>query len=108
MTGERDEVSASERTISLSEAGAWVRPDVSYIDPVRRFCAYCGRPIARGYWQPNEGEDGKVYCDPAHAPAQATYPMSTDYNAVGKMCPSDEGGISASRTRSHEIPRSSE
>jgi hypothetical protein len=56
--------------------GAWVRPDVSYIDPVRRLCSYCGLSIARRYWRPDEGEDGKVYCDPAHVPAEATYPLS--------------------------------
>jgi hypothetical protein len=51
------------------DGGEWVEPAVSYVDPVRRFCAYCGRPIARRFWRAREA----AYCDPGHA-ARATYP----------------------------------
>ncbi len=78
MSSSQGSAREAERSTAQTVRGAWVQPEVSYIDPVRRFCAYCGRPIARGYWQPNEGEHGQVYCDPAHATAQATYPNSTD------------------------------
>lgn len=53
--------------------GGWVLPDVSYIDPSRRFCAYCGRPIARRYWA-ELAESDLAYCDAQHAARHATYP----------------------------------
>lgn len=56
------------------EAGRWVEPAVSYIDPPRRFCGYCGRPIARRYWQGEDGERRQVFCGPEHA-ARTTYPL---------------------------------
>ena len=78
MSGEQGKASNSGQLTERIEAGEWVQPDVSYIDPVRRFCAYCGRPIARRYWEQRGGGRGEVYCNPAHAAAQATYPSRTD------------------------------
>ena len=64
-------------------AGRWVEPEVNYVDPERRFCAYCGRPIARRYWEA-EGADGEVaaYCSPEHAERQVTYPIVSEPGAV--------------------------
>ena len=61
---------------SSRESGRWVVPEVSYIDPARRFCDYCGRPIARKFWQVTSDDEERAYCDPAHAAAQTTYPRS--------------------------------
>ena len=59
-------------------AGEWITPPVSYVDPARRFCQFCGRPIARRFWQAKaEGEAG-IFCDPAHAALFTTYPESSD------------------------------
>lgn len=66
------------RQISESDAkrGEWIVPPVSYVDPVRRFCALTGRPIARGYWRVTvEGEE-VVFTDREHAVRYATYPLS--------------------------------
>jgi hypothetical protein len=57
-----------------TEGGEWIMPPVSYVDPSRRFCAFCGRPIARKYWQVKEGTERLIFCDPAHAALRATYP----------------------------------
>ena len=78
MSGEQGKAGNGGRSKERIEAGEWVQPDVSYIDPVRRFCAYCGRPIARRYWEQRGGRYGEVYCNTAHAAAQATYPSRTD------------------------------
>jgi len=60
-------------------AGHWVEPDVNYVDPERRFCAYCGRPIARRYWAVEDGQRGEAaYCSPEHAERKATYPIGQD------------------------------
>jgi len=48
-------------------AGEWVVPDVSYVDPLRLFCALCGRPIARRYWRVTEGGSERAYCEVRHA-----------------------------------------
>ena len=59
------------------QSGHWIEPDVNYVDPERRFCAYCGRPIARRYWEAQAG-DGEMaaYCSPEHAERKATYPTA--------------------------------
>jgi hypothetical protein len=54
--------------------GEWVTPAVSYVDPERRHCAHCGRPIARRYWQEAIGGAGQVFCSPDHAARFTTYP----------------------------------
>jgi hypothetical protein len=62
--------------------GYWVTPAVSYVDPVRRFCAYCGRPIARRYWERVENGREMGYCSPAHA-AHTTYPIRSAGSGTG-------------------------
>lgn len=64
--------------ISEDEAknGRWVVPAVSYVDPVRRFCAMTGRPIARGYWQVVVAGREVAFSDREHAIRYATYPIS--------------------------------
>ncbi|HEU0114049.1 MAG TPA: hypothetical protein VFQ80_05210, partial [Thermomicrobiales bacterium] len=47
--------------------GEWIVPDVSYVEPSRRFCAYCGRPIARRYWRERTPAGDLAFCQPAHA-----------------------------------------
>ena len=61
--------------ISVSERqGQWVEPAVNYVDPERRFCAFCGRPIARRYWEQPAADGGTAtYCSPEHADRKATY-----------------------------------
>ena len=58
--------------------GEWIMPPVSYVDPTRRFCELCGRPIARRYWQARTERGEVIFCDPAHAALYATYPTSAD------------------------------
>jgi hypothetical protein len=58
--------------------GKWIMPSVSYVDPTRRFCELCGRPIARRYWRARTERGEGIFCDPAHAALYATYPRSTD------------------------------
>ena len=57
--------------------GDWVTPPVSYVDPTRRFCQLCGRPIARRFWQARTERGEGIFCDPAHAALYATYPKSS-------------------------------
>jgi hypothetical protein len=68
------------------QGGEWITPPISYVDPRRRFCAFCGRPIARRFWRVSD--DGEsVYCDPAHAHLDTTYPKSTtshQFNSQGR------------------------
>ena len=52
---------------SQPNPGVWVVPEVSYVDPQRRFCRYCGRPIARGFWRVSSGGETWSYCDARHA-----------------------------------------
>ena len=59
-------------------AGEWITPPVSYVDPARRFCEFCGRPIARRFWQAKMEGGAGIFCDPAHAALITTYPQSSD------------------------------
>lgn len=62
-------------TAVSEQTGRWVEPEVNYVDPERRFCAYCGRPIARRYWEDEMGSgELAAYCSPEHAERKATYP----------------------------------
>lgn len=70
-------MSEQEGNKELKNSGRWVEPAVSYVDPARRFCGYCGRPIARRYWEREERGERRAYCGPGHA-ARTTYPMSDD------------------------------
>jgi hypothetical protein len=66
------------RETEQSEAapGAWVVPPVSYVDPTRRFCAYCGRPLARRFWERRIGGEARAYCGPDHASRSARNDIS--------------------------------
>jgi hypothetical protein len=59
--------------------GEWVVPPVSYVDTTRRFCEFCGRPIARRFWQATTDQGVAIFCDPAHAALYKTYPNSSTY-----------------------------
>ena len=75
---------SGEMNIAASEAnaaGEWITPPVSYVDPARRFCELCGRPIARKFWQARTERGEGIFCDPAHAALYATYPKSTNPHA---------------------------
>jgi hypothetical protein len=61
-----------------SDEGEWIMPPVSYVDPTRRFCEFCGRPIARRFWRVATERGEGVFCDPAHAGLDATYPKSSE------------------------------
>ncbi len=63
-------------TEEQSQAGAWIMPAVSYVNPERRFCAYTGRPIARRFWRVTVGERSLSFSDPEAARRYATYPFS--------------------------------
>ncbi|HEU0114882.1 MAG TPA: hypothetical protein VFQ80_09400 [Thermomicrobiales bacterium] len=54
-------------TSKSERAGEWIVPDISYVEPDRRFCAYCGRPIARRYWRETTPAGDRAFCHPAHA-----------------------------------------
>ena len=57
------------------QLGQWIEPEVNYVAPERRFCAYCGRPIARRYWAQRTTEGATTpFCTPEHAARQATHP----------------------------------
>jgi hypothetical protein len=62
---------------AIPSADGWVTPAVSYVDPARRFCQFCGRPIARRFWQVETAGGVEIFCDPAHASLYATYPISS-------------------------------
>lgn len=58
---------------TTDETGRWVTPPVSYVEPHRIFCAFCGRPLARRYWQGGPEAAPLAFCDPAHAARYRTY-----------------------------------
>ena len=62
-------------SVEDANAGRWIVPPVSYINPIRRFCALTGRPIARGYWLVMVGDKEVAFSDQAHAVRYATYPL---------------------------------
>ena len=66
------------RPEAAGDAGQWITPDVSYVNPNRRFCAFCGRPIARRYWQATGDRESEIFCEPAHAALHTTYPIRSN------------------------------
>jgi hypothetical protein len=68
---DHDMLSGAARTPTSTDdgerAGEWITPAVSYVEPGRRFCAYCGRPIARRYWRERTPAGDLAFCGPAHA-----------------------------------------
>ena len=61
-----------------SGAGEWIIPAVSYVEPKRRFCAFCGRPIARRYWRAAPAGAPLPFCEPAHAELYVTYSIELE------------------------------
>ena len=78
MTADRGANDIGPRSRLAVGNGEWVIPPVSYVDPARRFCEFCGRPIARKFWQATTDQGGAIFCDPAHAALYRTYPGSPD------------------------------
>ncbi|MCC7024074.1 MAG: hypothetical protein IT338_14720 [Thermomicrobiales bacterium] len=76
---------SAEATRSARETndGEWVTPEVSYVDPERRHCAHCGRPIARRYWRGEVKGEALAFCGPEHAARYMTYPV--------RPTPTDQG-----------------
>lgn len=67
--------------------GEWTTPSISYVEPQRRFCALCGRPIARRYWRAVVEGETFPFCNPAHAEMYTDYWMQVYFpprkSAVG-------------------------
>jgi hypothetical protein len=55
------------------QTGTWITPPVSYVEPRRLSCAFCGRPIARRYWSAEPAGRPLVFCEPAHAELYVSY-----------------------------------
>jgi hypothetical protein len=53
--------------------GAWVLPRISYVEPARRHCSLCGRPLARRYWRATVNGAAAMFCDPAHEALYHSY-----------------------------------
>lgn len=56
-------------------SGEWITPHVSYIEPLRNACAFCGRPIARRYWQTTKHGPQLKFCNAAHAQLYESYTL---------------------------------
>lgn len=56
-----------------SANGSWITPRVSYVEPLRLSCAFCGRPIARRYWHSSSEGTPLIFCDPSHAELYSSY-----------------------------------
>jgi len=80
MSGDRGGRDMSSGSKPAAVIGEWVTPPVSYVDPSRRFCQFCGRPIARKFWQVETKNGETIFCDPAHAALYTTYPMRSNLN----------------------------
>jgi hypothetical protein len=78
MSPDRGDGDLNTASSEANGAGEWVTPSVSYVDPARRFCELCGRPIARRFWQARTESGAGIFCDPAHAALYATYPESAE------------------------------
>lgn len=90
-------MSAEESEIKPGQhEGEWVTPEVSYVDPERRHCAHCGRPIARRYWRREVGGKARVFCGPDHAVRFMTYPKSSPEPGNARYADAP-GGAGASR-----------
>ncbi len=64
-------------TTNLPTTGEWIMPPVSYIEPIRIACTFCGRPIARQYWLASPIGEPKPFCDPAHEELYVSYWIPT-------------------------------
>lgn len=59
----RDDVMTED---ACGDSGSWVIREVGYVDPQRRSCALCGRPLARRIWQETVHGVTLEFCEPAH------------------------------------------
>ena len=57
----------------IKESGAWVTLEVGYVDPQRRSCAFCGRPLATKVWREEVAGNMLDFCDPDHVARYYTY-----------------------------------
>jgi len=55
------------------KSGSWITPNVSYVEPLRLSCAFCGRPIARRYWSASPTGNRLIFCDPSHEALYVSY-----------------------------------
>jgi hypothetical protein len=78
MSSDGNRRGVAPQSSEVTGTGGWVTPPVSYVDPTRRFCDFCGRPIARRFWQVETTSGLRLFCEPAHAAMQATYPLSLE------------------------------
>ena len=53
--------------------GDWVTIDVGYVDPQRRSCAFCGRPLARKIWRQMIQGEVLDFCEPRHVTLYRSY-----------------------------------
>lgn len=79
MSGSNGDSNQKCQSSAVSGKDDWIEPAVSYVDPTRRFCEFCGRPIARKYWQAETERGVGIFCDPAHATLYTTYPMNSKH-----------------------------
>ncbi len=91
---ENDSMVDSPPSTQIS-AGEWKLPDVSYVDPARVACEFCGRPIPRRYWSAEIDGTRRSFCDPSHAQLYVEYWIPT----WGKNI-SSESDSTEPRTRS--------
>jgi hypothetical protein len=68
---------STQVTTTESSTGKWITPSVSYVEPMRIFCALCGRPIARQYWRASPAGESLPFCDPAHEELYLSYWLPT-------------------------------
>ncbi|CAN5658835.1 hypothetical protein BH23CHL5_BH23CHL5_04110 [soil metagenome] len=54
-------------------SGEWKILDVSYVDPARVACEFCGRPIPRRFWSAEIYGTRRSFCDPNHAHLYVEY-----------------------------------
>ena len=67
----------TDQTSNMATTGEWVMPPVSYVEPMRIFCALCGRPIARRHWRAKLAGKTLPFCDPGHEELYRTYWLPT-------------------------------
>ncbi len=51
----------------------WITPRVSYVNPARIHCRFCGSPIPRRYWFVGEAANSGFFCNPEHAEMFLSY-----------------------------------
>lgn len=71
---------------SRTAAVQWVTLDVGYVDPQRRSCVLCGRPLARQIWRQEVGGNMLEFCEPAHVDLSEYLLPSTEWNPLFLTC----------------------